>query len=367
MGKPLITVGITTYNHEKYIAEAIQSILDQTLQDFEIVIVNDGSTDKTEDVIKGFTDPRIKYFYQENMGPSVCANTVIKKSSGKYFAWLSGDDVCCIDRLEKQLNRYKKGKTRLLFANCSFIDDDSNAIDNREFYEDNLSEIIQRNKDEVLNHFFYKGNYLNAITCFTERLIFEELGFYDIRLLQTQDYDMWVKALIKGFDVEIMSDKIIKYRIRNDNQNLDSPRRDAILRKCFEFKKIYNNYLTISDKKRFLSVFPETLMVAPNFIIDDIPYVILKLAQSSDNPVLKEFAINNFYESLNEKYYIYLKKKFNFRMQDLFSLTGTESAEVVLITRKRIWKILEATENYLRKIIPQRILRMNILKRIWYS
>ncbi|MCX8124968.1 MAG: glycosyltransferase family 2 protein [Spirochaetes bacterium] len=106
MKKPLISVTMTTYNHEKYIAEAVQRLLDQTFEDFELIIVNDGSTDKTEEMIKSFDDKRIRYIYQENMGPSAAANTAIKNARGKYIALMSGDDVCYPKRLEVQYNEY---------------------------------------------------------------------------------------------------------------------------------------------------------------------------------------------------------------------------------------------------------------------
>src|SRR5579872_7310553 len=91
---PLISVVLITYNHEKYIAEAIQSILDQTFTDFELIIVNDGSTDKTEEIIKSFNDKRINYIYQKNQGPSVTTNVGIMAAKGKYIAIMPGDDVC---------------------------------------------------------------------------------------------------------------------------------------------------------------------------------------------------------------------------------------------------------------------------------
>ena len=79
---PLISVVMATYNHEKYIAEAIQSILDQTFTDFELVIINDGSTDRTDEIIKTVKDARIVYIAQKNQGPSVAINNGILAARG---------------------------------------------------------------------------------------------------------------------------------------------------------------------------------------------------------------------------------------------------------------------------------------------
>jgi len=71
MKTPLVTVTMTTYNHEKYIGEAIESVLAQTFSDIEVVVVNDGSTDGTESVVKKFSDPRVVYVCQERQGPKI--------------------------------------------------------------------------------------------------------------------------------------------------------------------------------------------------------------------------------------------------------------------------------------------------------
>ena len=85
---------MAAYNAEKYISEAIQSILDQTYTDFELIIVNDGSTDTTKEKIKAFDDPRIKYYENEgNCKIIFTRNKLLKLAKGKYIAWLDADDI----------------------------------------------------------------------------------------------------------------------------------------------------------------------------------------------------------------------------------------------------------------------------------
>lgn len=131
---PLVTVIMTTYNHEKYVGEATESVLNQTFDDIELVIVNDGSSDNMEKVIKEFTDERIVYIYQENQGPSVAANNAILASRGKYIAIMSGDDLSHPRRIEKQLSEYQKqNNKKVLFSHCNFIDDDNNSLNGGHF------------------------------------------------------------------------------------------------------------------------------------------------------------------------------------------------------------------------------------------
>src|SRR5215210_3056453 len=113
---PRVSVSMVTYNHEKYVDEAIRSVLDQTFGDLELVIVNDGSTDGTADRIAAFDDPRIVAIHQDNQGPSAATNRALAACRGKYVALFSGDDVCRPDRIRRQVEEYVRGGRRVLFA-----------------------------------------------------------------------------------------------------------------------------------------------------------------------------------------------------------------------------------------------------------
>lgn len=102
---PLVTVLLCTYNDEKYVAEAIQSILNQSYKNFEFLIVNDGSTDGTKDIILSFKDERIRYLeHSENKGLEDSKNWGLEEAKGKYIAYIDGDDISEPDRLQLQLN-----------------------------------------------------------------------------------------------------------------------------------------------------------------------------------------------------------------------------------------------------------------------
>lgn len=94
------------FNTEKYVAEAILSIVNQTYDNWELLIINDGSTDDSEQIIKGFLDSRIRYFYQENKGVSEARNVGLSKMEGDYFCFLDADDVFPRDSLKVRLNKF---------------------------------------------------------------------------------------------------------------------------------------------------------------------------------------------------------------------------------------------------------------------
>ena len=106
-GKPLISVAITVYNGEKYLAEAIESILDQTYSNFEILVVDDGSVDSTGEVAKRFVPP-VLYFYQDHFGQGAGRNMAIRQAKGDFFAFLDADDLWIKDKLTVQMDYFEK-------------------------------------------------------------------------------------------------------------------------------------------------------------------------------------------------------------------------------------------------------------------
>lgn len=101
---PLVTVVLPVYNSERFLADAIQSILDQTYFNLEILIINDGSSDESEDIIKSYVDPRINYLKLEsNVGLIRALNIGFSQASGEYIARMDADDISIVDRIEKQV------------------------------------------------------------------------------------------------------------------------------------------------------------------------------------------------------------------------------------------------------------------------
>lgn len=102
--RPLVSVLLCTYNDERYINDAIESILNQSYKNFEFIILNDGSTDNTKAIIQSYTDPRIRYFeHQENKGLEEAKNWGLSKVQGKYVAYIDGDDIAFTERLQIQV------------------------------------------------------------------------------------------------------------------------------------------------------------------------------------------------------------------------------------------------------------------------
>jgi glycosyltransferase involved in cell wall biosynthesis len=223
---PLVSVTVTTYNHEKYIGDAVQSVLDQTYTDLEVVVVDDGSTDATQARVRAIRDPRLVYIRQENQGPSVTAKTALAACRGKYVALLSGDDILHPERIRRQLAEYIRGERRVLFSLVDHIDDDGRPLPG-EFYHDHYT--AGRSRAELIERLFHVGCVFFGVTAFTERQVLLEAKPCDPLLLQTQDLDLWIH-LIKRYPFQIMPEKLYKFRIRSGHGNLSSPDPERIIR-----------------------------------------------------------------------------------------------------------------------------------------
>jgi hypothetical protein len=193
---PLVSVIMPVYNGVNYIRESLGSVLDQTYKNIEIIIVNDGSKDDTEEIVKSYKDSRIRYFKKENGGVATALNLGIKKMKGEYFSWLSHDDVYSVDKIEKQiaalrkLNKNKRDKT-ILYSNWILIDKNSKKFD--EF------RIERRYDAKKLNYPLYPimKCVVHGCSLLIPKRCFDETGWFNPKEITTQDYDMWFRMFPK--------------------------------------------------------------------------------------------------------------------------------------------------------------------------
>ncbi len=184
--KPLISVIIATYNRGECIKRAIESVLTQTYKNIELIIVDDGSTDRTKEFVQSFlSDPRIHYLKQENKGPSTARNNGIRASKGKYIAVLDSDDFWCDKRkLEKQVDFLEKNREYALVGGGAIeIDRQGKEI---------MRYLLLEN-DEDIRKVILLSNTFAHITVVFRRNIWEEVAGYDEKLEGLEDRDLCLK------------------------------------------------------------------------------------------------------------------------------------------------------------------------------
>lgn len=127
--RPTFTVIVPTYNREYFLARTIDSILLQTFKDFELIIVDDGSTDHTKELIDSYKDLRIVYFYKENGGQNSAVNVGLQKARGEYIAFCDSDDTWMPEKLEKCMQKYQEDEEIKVVYNLTGIIKTENGVE----------------------------------------------------------------------------------------------------------------------------------------------------------------------------------------------------------------------------------------------
>jgi glycosyltransferase involved in cell wall biosynthesis len=213
---PKVSVVIPAYNTENFIAHTIQSVLDQTYQDFEIIAVDDGSSDRTLEFLRGFA-PRVKVLTKANGGPASARNLAIKNSAGEYIAFLDSDDLWVPDKLEVQTAFLEKHPhVGLVFSEASM------------FSEENGQRNIQSKIGFTANptfSFLLLGNYIPNSTVVIRRACVNQVGLLNESLIGTEDHEYWMR-IARSFPIAGIPRPLVYYRIREgsllgDGRNID--------------------------------------------------------------------------------------------------------------------------------------------------
>jgi len=207
---PIVSINLCCYNSEKYLKETLQSIIAQTYKDWELIIINDGSTDSTEAIVKEFISQGfpIIYFFQENHGLGYSRNKAIEHSSGEYIAFIDHDDIWMSDKLEKQMS---------IFNNRSDIDFVySNYYKMTDYGKKRFVLGLKGKQPEgnVFVDFIYK--YLVFIgTVIVTKKSLNSLGtLFDDRFNQIEEYDVFIRLLYK-YKAAYLDKPLAIYRYHN--------------------------------------------------------------------------------------------------------------------------------------------------------
>jgi len=186
---PAISVVMSVYNGEKYIYDAISSIQSQSFEDFEFIIIDDGSVDKSADIIKSFNDPRIRLFHQTNQGLSVALNNGIAQARSEYIARMDADDISGESRLGIEYNFLQSNPLVGVVGTWIVIIDESGTEIGRKEEPVSVSEIAR---------LMMTSNCINHGTAMFRKSIFEKAGGYSVNYPESvpvEDYALWLRML----------------------------------------------------------------------------------------------------------------------------------------------------------------------------
>lgn len=292
---PMISVIMPAYNAEKYIKEAINSVLRQTYDNFEFIIIDDGSLDNTVKEIKKYIDPRIIFIQNEkNKGLIETLNNAIRIAKGKYIARMDADDIACSERLEKQFNYMENNPDiSILGANLRYI---SGTYETHfpEKYEDIKIQMLESNKISHPTVMMRKAHIVNSQLRYNENYP------------SAEDYKLWIDAIQNGLKIENMPDILLFYRI-HENQ-ISSQKKQEQERITQKIIKEYSLLFAGEDEKlsnKELAIISKRFeYVNPPKPIFDLMYKLRKI-----NLKNKFFNIKAYNKYLKDTLYIYLTKK----------------------------------------------------------
>jgi len=249
MVQPKVSVVITCYNYGQYVEAALQSVLSQTFQDFEIILINDGSTDDSEEKIHPFlSDPRLKYIKQNNSGQAKAKNRGINESSGEFIAFLDADDKWEKTKLEKQLPLFFDKNMGVIYSKTKYIDENNNPV--------NLvlkDKYLQPRKGRVTN-FLYMNNFVPFSSSIVRCTCFDKFGLFDESLSMGIDWDLWLRVSTH-YNFDFVDDYLLIYRIGHSGQ---MSKKTEIRHKCSDrimeqFKKKYPAFVSAKSHRNALS------------------------------------------------------------------------------------------------------------------
>lgn len=255
--KPKFSILCPAYNHEKYIKDYIDSIINQTFGDFELIIVDDCSTDKTVDIAKSYDDKRIKIIQKEyNKGINDSINIGFENSVGDYCVLLASDDIAMIDYLETVNNVIKSNPNNgVIYASLKYMDISDNYIS---AVSQNSQEwrLKPRDRFEILNEMFYMWNCLPSPGMVVRRDIISKVLPLNLAMVNIQDYQMHVDILLLTEPYMIQEPKIL-YRYNTCGKSLSSRNEYTVIREKFETLNFMNSFLHIQDLNILKSIFPD--------------------------------------------------------------------------------------------------------------
>lgn len=366
---PKVSVILTSYNHGKFILESITSVLNQTFSDFELIIIDDASTDNSWEIITSFKDPRIRAIQNpRNMSKGNIKRTVDKYEMGEYIAVHHSDDVWEPTKLEKQvahLDHYPD--IAAVFTQVKVISEEGLPFADITSHLELVFEQPNRSRFEWLNYFFYKGNALAHPSVLIRTNCYKKYTFKKA-LIQVPDYDFWVKLCL-DHEIYILQEKLMRLRILDNAKNVSASRPDSRIRWQFEYFQLLENYRNIPNANVLIKIFPE----ASNYINSqyvDVLYALGRIAVESGNfAPTKLFGLNLLFEALNdpkrasklEEHYHFDEKLFlNFTGNlDIFSVEIVNSLNQTISEQSQLIKQLTAQNEVQR--LENEALRQEVL------
>jgi glycosyltransferase involved in cell wall biosynthesis len=235
-GRPYFSVVMAAFNYGRFIAEAMRSVTAQTFADWELIVVDDGSTDDTPDVVRPFlADPRIRYHRHENRGQPATENVGVGMARGDWIAFLDADDRWFPEKLARQVSLIERNPSvSVVYGELMLMDPNGNPLP---------TPLRTQYRGYIVKELF-RQNEIPFSTAVVRRSVIEEVGGFNAEYRHANDYDLWLRVAASGHAFDFVPEPLVWYRTGHPNL---SSRGDVQL----------GTALTIMD--RFVDAYPDLL------------------------------------------------------------------------------------------------------------
>ncbi|MBX2857611.1 MAG: glycosyltransferase family 2 protein [Cellvibrionaceae bacterium] len=221
----LVSVVIPLYNAEKYIAAALDSVFTQSYTPLEVVVVDDGSKDKSVEIVNSLQSDTIKLVQQENLGPAAARNRGVQEARGRWIAFLDADDIWQANKIETQLA--VMGPNKWAYCDSEFMGGPNDGRCD--------SELNQKYQGMVLEQLTC-SNFIGTSGVIVERSVFLEIGGFDGGLRSIQDWDLWLR-IASEYPVSYADAALVRYRVHSESTSRSArktlPNHKRVIEKTF--------------------------------------------------------------------------------------------------------------------------------------
>lgn len=250
---PLVTIIIPVFNGSNYLREAIDSAINQSYKNIEIIVINDGSDDSNQtkqiSISYGY---KIRYIEKDNGGVASALNLGIRNMNGEYFSWLSHDDIFEYDKIEKEISFALQKNALFVFSNYNFVTSHNQIINKS-------SNIDLLNFNNNLVFLLMTGYPINGSASLIHKDVYKKVGEFNEMMRTTQDYDFWFRT-VEHFKPQLLNKKLMRSR---QHENQDSSKYSLIHN--VECNELYSKYIIHYCNKQYFTNY-QILIIAKSLL-----------------------------------------------------------------------------------------------------
>lgn len=320
---PKVTVLLFSYNHEKFIRACMDSVLAQTFRDFELIVIDDCSTDATWEIVQTYDDPRIQCIRTpRNTAAEWMYDGIDRFGTGEYIAVQNSDDLWLPGKLQTQVEYLDSHpECGAVFTGAQVIGETGEPYEKENRFYSSVFRTENKDRTQWLHEFFYEGNSLCASSVMMRRSLFGQADLKQHGIFSVPDFLQWVRVCSET-QIHILPEKLSCYRVRDAEKNISADTPQGHIRFAFENFILLQEFLKLSDED-FQAVFPSSAQYVRGDVFDKKYAYARILLDESSRPEFNLLGLLELYKLLNsDESRKRLETVYGFTHADFIRLTG---------------------------------------------